>query len=64
MRQSECPKVIAVAAAVACFSIVSGCYGGCGREPRHQDHPAESHEEHHDDQHHDDQHHDDQHQNR
>jgi hypothetical protein len=35
MPRSACSKIITVSVALACFSILSGCYGR--REPRHEE---------------------------
>jgi hypothetical protein len=60
MRHSIFAKVVTGLVAVACISILSGCWWG-RREPRHDDH-GDHHEDHHDE-HHDDrgEHHEDPH---
>ena len=54
MRHPIVSKVVAGSAAIACVSILSGCWWG-RREPRHDDRVVvvheERHEEHHEDHH-------------
>jgi hypothetical protein len=44
-------KTLACCAAIACLSVLSGCWRRDRRDVRHEDHPEFRHEEHHEERH-------------